>query len=64
MQNINSDGDPADKHELFVNGNCAKYLIRIGRILWTESSGVPFCRYHFICTAVAVVDGVFCNLGR
>lgn len=23
MQNINSDADPADKHVLFVNGNCA-----------------------------------------
>lgn len=29
MQNISNDADLADKHELFVNGNCAKYLIRI-----------------------------------
>lgn len=64
MQNINSDADPADKHELFVNGNYAEYLIKIGRILWTESSGVPSCQCHFICTAVAIVDGIFHYLGR
>lgn len=31
MQNIKSDADPADQHELFENGNCAKYLIAVVR---------------------------------
>lgn len=62
MQNINSDADPAD--ELFLNGNCAKYLIRIGRVLWTECSGVLFCQCHFICTTLVILDGIFCYLGR
>ena len=64
MQNIKSDADPANQHELFVNGNCAKYLITVGTMLWTECLGVPFCQCHFICTVLVILGSIFHYLGR
>lgn len=47
MQNIKSGADPADQHEIFVNGNCAKYFS-------SAVGSVPRCsfllvRFHKDC---------------
>lgn len=64
VQNIKSDADPADQHELFVNRNCAKYLNAVGTMLWPQCLGVPFCQCHLVCTVLAILESIFHYLGR
>lgn len=50
MQNIKSDADPSNQHELFLHWKCTKYLIAVGTMLWTECQCALFCQGLFTCT--------------